>query len=109
MKGFLKMLAQKAGDFISGKERDSRSQNDQESSILSMIRIAIQKKSSVHIIFQDKSFTGDIIKLDQDRGQVIVKNFKQNMSIIIRIKDIKRIRLVPQTISIAQKKGIKIN
>lgn len=109
MKGFLKMLAKKTGDYISGKEKEAENKDRDQESILSMIRVAIQKKSSIHIIFQDKSFTGDIIKLDQERQQLIVKNFRQNMSVIIRIKDIKRIRLVPQSISVAQRKGVKIN
>ena len=63
-----------------------------------------EKKQGVHVIFQNKSFTGDIVKYDQERKQLIVKNFKKSMSTIIRISDIQKISLVPHTIRIAQQK-----
>ena len=101
MKRFLKMLAERTNEFLTNRRIDTDS--DKTTPVLSMIQLALQKQSGVHVIFQDKSFTGDIIKLDQEREQLIVKNFRQNMSVIIRIPDIKRIRLVPKTISEAQK------
>ena len=55
-----------------------------------------------------KSFTGDIVKYDQERKQLIVKNFKKSMSTIIRISDIQKISLVPHTIRIAQQKHRKL-
>ena len=58
----------------------------------------------ISVIFQNKSFTGDIVKYDQERKQLIVKNFKKSMSTIIRISDIQKISLVPHTIRIAQQK-----
>ena len=83
MKKFLRMLTEKANEFI----------ND--------------KKSGIHVIFQNKSFTGDIVKYDQERQQLIVKNFNKSMSTIIRIPDIQRVRLVPQTVRVAQKANPK--
>ena len=101
MKRFLKMLVDLTSEFLT--DQNSNTEGEDHSSILSVIQLALQKKSGIHVIFQDKSFTGDIVKFDQERDQLIVKNFRQNMSIIIRIPDIKRIRLVPKTISQAQK------
>ena len=39
------------------------------------IEEAIQKQTAVHLILSETSFTGDIIKYDQQRQQIIVKNF----------------------------------
>ena len=40
-----------------------------------LIEEAIQKQTAVHLILSETSFTGDIIKYDQQRQQIIVKNF----------------------------------
>ncbi len=46
---------------------------------------------------------------DKERQQLIVKNFQKSMSTIIRISDIKRIRLVPNTIREAQKRNSNLS
>lgn len=104
MKKFLKMILHRAHEFVSDQEPIKESSIEQ-TDILRVIRIALQRKSGIHVIFSDKSFTGDIVKYDEERQQLIVKNFKKNISTIIRIADIKRIRLVPDTISQAQKRA----
>ena len=76
----------------------------EDAKIIQIIELALRKKQGVHVIFQNKSFTGDIVKYDQERKQLIVKNFKKSMSTIIRISDIQKISLVPHTIRIAQQK-----
>ena len=48
------------------------------------------------------------MKYDKERQQLIVKNFNKSMSIIIRIPDIQRVRLVPQTVQEAQKASPRI-
>lgn len=105
MKRFLKMLADRTNEFLTDKKNEQISETD--TSILSMLELAIQKKSGIHVIFQNKSFTGDIVKYDQERQQLIVKNFNKSMSTIIRIPDIQRVRLVPQTVRVAQKANPK--
>ncbi|MDO4666885.1 MAG: hypothetical protein Q4A90_03505 [Streptococcus sp.] len=104
MKKYLKMILQKASEFITDKKNDIGYENNGR--ILRTIELALRKNSGVHVIFLDKSFTGDIVKYDKERQQLIVKNFKKNMTTIIRILDIKRISLVPNNIREAQKKGI---
>ncbi|MGT2846239.1 hypothetical protein [Streptococcus massiliensis] len=102
MKKFLKMLVERTSEFVTNRKQGG--EPVKFSPIVSMIQLALQKKSGVHVIFQDKSFTGDIVKYDQEREQLIVKNFQKNMTVIIRVPDIKRIRLVPNTIREAQTK-----
>lgn len=106
MKRFLKMLAARTNEFLTDKKNEQISETD--TSILSMLELAIQKKSGIHVIFQNKSFTGDIVKYDKNRQQLIVKNFNKSMSIIIRIPEIQRVRLVPKTVQEAQKINQKI-
>ena len=62
------------------------------------------EKQGVHVIFQTRGFTGDIVKYDQERRQLIEKNFKKSISTIIRISEIQKISLVPNNIRIAQQK-----
>ncbi len=47
-------------------------------------------KSAVHVIYGDRSFTGDIVKYDTDRQRIIMKNFKRQVTSIIKIEDIKK-------------------
>ena len=94
-----------ANEFINDKKTEQISENN--TAILSAIELALKKKSGIHVIFQNKSFTGDIVKYDQERQQLIVKNFNKSMSTIIRIPDIQRVRLVPQTVRVAQKANPK--
>ena len=54
-----------------------------------------------------QALTGDIIKYDQQRQQIIVKNFAKNVTRIIRISDIQRLRFVPSTVQTAQKNRFK--
>ena len=98
MKKFLRMLTEKANEFINDKKTEQISENN--TAILSSIELALKKKSGIHVIFQNKSFTGDIVKYDQERQQL-------SMSTIIRIPDIQRVRLVPQTVRVAQKANPK--
>ena len=79
----------------------------QDNSLTAMIEQAIQKKTAVHVILAETSFTGDIIKHDANHQQIIVKNFSKNVTRIIRISDIKRLRFVPSTVQKAQKSLFK--
>lgn len=102
MKRFLELLKDRANEFFNDKT--SRPAPLEDDKIIQIIELALRKKQGVHVIFQNKSFTGDIVKYDQERKQLIVKNFKKSMSTIIRISDIQKISLVPHTIRIAQQK-----
>ena len=106
MRYTFKQVLDKIRDFLSGHDEQDYSEND---SLISTIEQAIQKKTAVHVILAETSFTGDIVKYDKERQQLIVKNFQKSMSTIIRISDIKRIRLVPNTIREAQKRNSNLS
>ena len=92
MKDLFKHIQQKFQGFLNGREEPDHSKAE---------------KTAVHIIFSDTSFTGDIIKFDTDRQQIIVKNFAKNVTRIIRIPDIQKISFVPSTVQTAQKNRFK--
>ena len=75
--------------------------------LLAQLNRPSRKKKAVHVILAETSFTGDIVKYDTSRQQIIVKNFTRNVTRIIRIGDIKRIRFVPSTVEKAQKNLFK--
>ena len=104
MKDFLKQALQKVHDFVNGHEDSIPEKSDP---LIARLEEALAKKKAVHIIFAETSFTGDIIKYDSSRQQIIVKNFTKNVTRIIRITDIKRLRFVPSTVQTAQKNRFK--
>ena len=104
MRYTFKQVLDKIQDFLSGHDEQDYSKNDP---LISTIKQAIQKKAAVHVILSETSFTGDIVKHDAIRQQIIVKNFSKNVTRIIRISDIKRLRFVPSTVQKAQKSLFK--
>ena len=77
MKDLLKQALQKVHDFVNGHEDSIPEKSDP---LIARLEEALAKKTAVHIIFAESSFTGDIIKYDTDRQQIIVKNFAKNVS-----------------------------
>ena len=104
MKDLFNYIQQKFQGCLNGREEPDHSKAD---SLTSAITAALLKQTAVHIIFSDTSFTGDIIKFDTDRQQIIVKNFAKNVTRIIRIPDIRKISFVPSTVQTAQKNRFK--
>ena len=103
MRQAFQLVLDKLHSFLNGNDDHPQIEDN---SLTAMIEQAIQKKTTaVHIILAETSFTGDIVKYDKERQQLIVKNFQKSMSTIIRISDIKRIRLVPNAIREAQKRN----
>jgi len=94
----------KIHDFLNGHEEPDQTESN---SLTATIEEAIQKQTAVHLILSEASFTGDIIKYDQQSQQIIVKNFAKNVTRIIRISDIQRLRFVPSTVQTAQKNRFK--
>lgn len=102
MKKFLSALQHQLADFMNGKKVDETTLRLSQD-ILRTLDLAMRKQAGVHVIYSDKSFTGDIVRFDQKRGQLIVKNFQKSMSTIIRVADIKRISLVPNEVRQSQR------
>ena len=100
MRQAFQLVLDKLHSFLNGNDNHPQIEDN---SLTAMIEQAIQKKTAVHVILAETSFTGDIVKSDVSRQQIIVKNFTRNVTRIIRIGDIKRIRFVPSTVEKAQK------
>lgn len=106
MKKFFHLLLQEAKRFLEDEKADEVATPEELAAQThkEAIQLALFKKAAIHVIYSNqKSITGEIIKWDTCRQQLIVKNFKKNMSAIIRLRDIKRITLVPDTIKKSQK------
>ena len=104
MRQAFQLVLDKLHSFFNGNDDHPQIEDN---SLTAMIEQAIQKKTAVHIILAETSFTGDIVKHDAIRQQIIVKNFSKNVTRIIRISDIKRLRFVPSTVQKAQKSLFK--
>ena len=104
MRHKFQQVLDKIHDFLNGYEEPEHTESN---SLTATIEEAIQKQTAVHLILSETSFTGDIIKYDQQRQQIIVKNFAKNVTRIIRISDIQRLRFVPSTVQTAQKNRFK--
>ena len=104
MRHKFQQVLDKIHNFLNGHDQPDQTESN---SLAASIEEAIQKQTAVHLILSDTSFTGDIIKYDSDRQQIIAKNFAKNVSRIIRISDIQRIRFVPSTVQTAQKNRFK--
>lgn len=104
MRHKFQQVLDKIHDFLNGHEEPDQTENN---SLIASIEEAIQKQTAVHLILSETNFTGDIIKYDQQRQQIIVKNFAKNVTRIIRISDIQRLRFVPSTVQTAQKNRFK--
>ena len=104
MRQAFQLVLDKLHGFLNGNDDHPQIEDN---SLTAMIEQAIQKKTAVHIILAETSFTGDIVKHDAIRQQIIVKNFSKNVTRIIRISDIKRLRFVPSTVQKAQKSLFK--
>lgn len=104
MKKFTQLLVEKLNLFLGNTTRQSIPEEDlSKQDILDSIQLALYKKAAVHVIYSNqKSITGEIIKWDDKRQQLIVKNFAKNMSAIIRLRTIQKISLVPDSIKKSQ-------
>ena len=94
MRHKFQQVLDKIHDFLNGHDQPDQTESN---SLTATIEEAVQKQTAVHLILSETSFTGDIIKYDQQRQQIIVKNFAKNVTRIIRISDIQRLRFVPST------------
>lgn len=96
----MKNIAQKVSDYL--KEFIDPSTkgsviNLRQNKILTTIHQAKINQQDIHIIYGDRSFAGQLVKCDRDK--LILKNKRQNISIIVPIADIEKVTLVPLTIS----------
>mgnify|MGYP003621259082 CR=1 FL=1 len=71
------------------------------------IELALYKNASIHVIYGNRSFTGDIVKYDTERQRIIMKNFKRQVTSIINLEDIQKITFVPESVKTSQQQEKK--
>ena len=78
----------------------------EDAKIIQIIELALRKNKGSMSFSKIKSFTGDIVKYDQERKQLIVKNFKKEYVDHYSHLWYSKISLVPHTIRIAQQNTV---
>ncbi|HFI0938585.1 hypothetical protein [Streptococcus suis] len=102
MKRFLEVILEQVNIFLGNSKAPKTIEPDSKEDIKNNLELALYKKAAVHVIYGDRSFTGDIVKYDTDRQRIIIKNFKRQVTSIIKIEDIKKVTLVPDSIKTSQ-------
>ncbi|ATZ04152.1 hypothetical protein [Streptococcus suis] len=102
MKRFLEVILEQVNIFLGNSKAPKSIEPDSKEDIKNNLELALYKKDAVHVIYGDRSFTGDIVKYDTDRQRIIMKNFKRQVTSIIKIEDIKKVTLVPDSIKTSQ-------
>ncbi|AUA19583.1 hypothetical protein HO504_09260 [Streptococcus suis] len=102
MKRFLEVIFEQITVFLEHGKTPKSIEPDSKEEIKNNLELALYKKAAVHVIYGDRSFTGDIVKYDTDRQRIIMKNFKRQVTSIIKIEDIKKVTLVPDSIKTSQ-------
>ncbi|HEM3702124.1 TPA: hypothetical protein U1D11_000591 [Streptococcus suis] len=103
MKRFLEVILEQVNIFLGNSKAPNTIEPDSKEEIKNNLELALYKKAAIHVIYADRSFTGDIVKYDKERQRIIMKNFKRRVTSIINIQDIKKITLVPESVKTSQK------
>lgn len=103
MKKFLQLLMEYLTTFIGSKPEDVVFDSTEIEEIHNTLELALYKKSAVHVIYNNRSFTGEILKYDLVNQRLILKNFKQSVTTIIPILAIQKLSLIPDSITYSQK------
>ncbi|HFU4109159.1 TPA: hypothetical protein ACGO7N_000230 [Streptococcus suis] len=102
MKRFLEVILEQVNIFLGNSKAPKTIEPDSKEDIKNNLELALYKKAAVHVIYGDRSFTGDIVKYDTNRQRIIIKNFKRQVTSIIKIEDINKVTLVPDSIKTSQ-------
>lgn len=95
MKKILLPLIEELKGFVTGRDKAPKPQPIINPKLVDTIERALSSQAGVHIIYQESDFTGNIIKFDQDRSQLVVENFKKSITMMIHLKEIKKISILP--------------
>lgn len=101
MKKTLRTFMKRLGDFVEMRQKPTVI-SLKSNKISTTIKLAQTEQLALHVIYSDRSFTGDLVKYDKKEGKLILKNFQKNMSVIIPIEKIDRLTTVPPTIRKSQ-------
>lgn len=98
MKSFITDLKDLLIDFIESKPKENQVKISlHDNQLIANIQTAISEQVPVHLIANQKSYTGLIVKYDKNEGQIIFNNSQNKLTSIITLKDIEKISPLPQT------------
>ena len=107
MKSFIEVILEHASIFLGNSRASKAIEPDSKEEIKNNIELALYKNASIHVIYGNRSFTGDIVKHDTERQRIIMKNFKRQVTSIINLEDIQKITLVPESVKTSQQQEKK--
>lgn len=99
MKKFMTLLLEETKRFL-GQQAPSTQQTEQEADLINQIELSLYKQAAVHIICLDKSVTGKIASFDKEKNRLIIHHLQHNMVSILALRDIQRVRLLPDRLQI---------
>lgn len=82
-------------EFILGKTKIPLIPLKPKENIKAMLQEAVTRRAGVHVICEDRDYTGEILKLDQEKAQLILKHFTGGLTTIIPFTDIKKVNILP--------------
>lgn len=85
--------------FVTGRDPNPNPEKPIDPKIIATIETAMAKKTGVHVIYQQRDFTGSILKFDQNRSQLVIENFKGSITMIIHLKEIHKISILPVSLT----------
>ncbi|CAM4149510.1 hypothetical protein AT575_01875 [Streptococcus penaeicida] len=98
MKSFMTILKDHLIDFIESKPREKHGKISlNHNQLITKIKKAVSEQVPVHLIANQKSYTGLIVKYDKNEGQIIFNNSQNKLTSIITLKDIEKISPLPHT------------
>lgn len=104
MKSFLQLILSEVVAFLDNRRAAIPIEPSSKKEIVNTLEVALYKKAAIHVIYGNRSFTGTIVDYDQQRGRLIMKQFERKMTSIIRVKDIKKVSIVPDSIKTTQER-----
>ena len=107
MKRFIEVILEHASILLGNSRASKAIEPDSKEEIKNNIELALYKNASIHVIYGNRSFTGDIVKYDTERQRIIMKNFKRQVTSIINLEDIQKITLVPESVKTSQQQEKK--
>ena len=104
MRHKFQQVLDKIHDFLNGHEEPDQTESN---SLTATIEEAIQKQTAVHLICLRQALQVTSSNTISNASKLSWKNFAKNVTRIIRISDIQRLRFVPSTVQTAQKNRFK--
>ncbi|MBM9832766.1 hypothetical protein IAG15_16595, partial [Enterococcus faecalis] len=86
MKKIVSKLILLLSQYLSGDERKhSQTSNTIKPTILNTIEKALKENIAVHVIYNDSNFTGTVLRLDQDKSQLVMGNRRKPLTRVIAL------------------------